>query len=41
MSLKGIGAYFWSIIIIMLGIFIVKWAARKWNVPVLSDIAAV
>lgn len=39
-TVSGITKYFVMIIVVMIGIFAVKWAAKKWNVPVVSDLAA-
>ena len=38
-NFKGIGSYVIMILLIMVGIFAVKWAAKKWNIPVVSTIA--
>ena len=39
MSINGIVKFFLSIILVMVGIYAVKWATAKWNIPVLSTIA--
>lgn len=35
----GIGKFFVMILFVMLGIFAVKWAAKKYSIPVVSTIA--
>lgn len=39
MNLKSIGSYVIMILIVMVGIFAVKWAAKKWSIPVVSAVA--
>ena len=38
-NFKGIGSYVVMILLVMVGIFAVKWAAKKWNIPVVSAVA--
>jgi hypothetical protein len=38
-NMKGIGSYVIMILLVMVGIFAVKWAAKKWNIPVVSTVA--
>ena len=39
-NLKSVGSYLVMILLVMLGIFAVKKAAAKWNIPVVSAVAA-
>lgn len=39
LSVAGIGKYLVMIIIVMIGIFAVKYAAKRFNIPVVSTIA--
>jgi len=36
---KSITSYVVMILLVMVGIFAVKWAAKKWNIPVVSAVA--
>jgi hypothetical protein len=40
LNLKSIGSYLVMILLVMLGIWAVKKAATKWNIPVVSAVAA-
>lgn len=39
LNLKSVGSYVIMILLVMVGIFAVKWAAKKWNIPVVSTVA--
>lgn len=39
LSVRGIASFLIMIIFVMIGIFAVKWAAKKWNIPVVSAVA--
>ena len=39
LKLKSVGSYVIMILLVMVGIFAVKWAAKKWNIPVVSTVA--
>jgi len=40
MNIRKIGSYLIMIVVIMLGIFAVKFLANKYNIPVLSTVAS-
>lgn len=40
LNLKSIGSYLVMILLVMIGIYAVKMAAKKWNIPVVSAVAA-
>lgn len=39
-NLKSIGSYLVMILLVMVGIYAVKMAAKKWTIPVISAVAA-
>jgi len=39
LSVKSIGGYLLMIVLVMVGIYAVKWASAKWNIPVLSTVS--